>query len=120
MDGAGDIIDFKGQTFLEILLVDYRWIIVCFFLLPMSFLYNLWFYLRNAYIFYMNSAPKAHEKKVQNIQKQVWATWYSNWTEFNVHKYEIHKDSSTVTRFIFPYRIFLYRSSKGSTAKQNV
>lgn len=72
MDGAEDIIDFKGRTMMEILLVDYRWIIVCFFLLPMSFLYNLWFYLRNAYIFYMSSAPKAHDKKVRYIQKQVW------------------------------------------------
>lgn len=66
-----DIIDFKGETFLEILLIDYRWIIVCFFLLPMSFLYNLWFYVRNRIIFYFNSAPKAHDKKVKQVQEQV-------------------------------------------------
>lgn len=77
MNGAGDVIDFKGQTLMEKLLVDYRWIIVCFLLLPMSFLYNLWFYLRNAYIFYMNSAPKTHDKKVRNIQKQVNITYIS-------------------------------------------
>lgn len=66
-----EIIDFKGENWQEILLVDYRWIVVCFVLLPMSFLYNLWFYTRNRIIFYFNSAPKLHDKKVQNIQKQV-------------------------------------------------
>lgn len=66
-----EVIDFKGETFMEILLVDYRWIIVCFFLLPMSFLYNLWFYTRNKIIFHLNSAPRAHDDKVRKIQKQV-------------------------------------------------
>lgn len=65
------VIDFKGETLMEILLVDYRWIIVCFFLLPMSFLYNLWFYVRNAIIFHLNSAPRAHNQKVKKIQQQV-------------------------------------------------
>lgn len=68
------IIDFKGETFMEILLVDYRWLIVCFFLLPMSFLYNLWFYVRNAIIFHLNSAPRAHDTKVKKIQQQVIST----------------------------------------------
>lgn len=66
------VIDFKGETLMEILLVDYRWIIVCFFLLPMSFFYNLWFYLRNVVIFHLNSAPKAHDQKVRKIQQQVY------------------------------------------------
>lgn len=66
-----EVIDFKGETFMEILLVDYRWIIVCFFLLPMSFFYNLWFYTRNKIIFHLNSAPRAHDDKVRKIQKQV-------------------------------------------------
>lgn len=70
MDNS-EIIEFKGETFLEILLIDYRWIIVCFLLLPMSFFYNLWFYTRNKIIFYLNSAPHAHESKVRQIQKQV-------------------------------------------------
>lgn len=66
-----DIIDFKGETFMEILLIDYRWLVVCFFLLPMSFLYNLWFYTRSAIIFHLNSAPRAHDDKVRKIQQQV-------------------------------------------------
>lgn len=65
------IIEFKGETLMEVLLIDHRWIIVCFLLLPMSFLYNLYFYVRNAIIFYYNSAPAAHDEKVRKIQKQV-------------------------------------------------
>lgn len=70
MDADATIV-FKGETFMEILLVDYRWVFVCFFLLPLSFVYNLWFYVRNAIVFHMSSAPRAHDEKVRKIQKQV-------------------------------------------------
>lgn len=69
--GEETVIDFKGENFWEILFVDYRWVVVCFFLLPLSFVYNLWFYIRNLIIFKLRSAPKSHSKKVQNIQRQV-------------------------------------------------
>lgn len=65
------VIDFKGETLFEIILINYRWVLVCFFLLPMSFLYNLWFYMRNAVIFHFNSAPKAHDERVRKVQRQV-------------------------------------------------
>lgn len=65
------VIDFKGETLMEVILIDYRWVIVCFLLLPMSFLYNLWFYVRNIIIFQMNSAPRSHGEKVRRIQRQV-------------------------------------------------
>lgn len=65
------VIEFKGETFLETLLIDYRWIVVCFILLPISFLYNLWFYVRNVIIFHLNSAPRAHDENVRKIQQQV-------------------------------------------------
>lgn len=68
---SDDIIDFKGETFMEKLLVNYRWILVCFVVLPMSFLYDLWFYTRNKIIFYFNSAPQAHNEKVRKVQQQV-------------------------------------------------
>ncbi|XP_055295777.1 delta(24)-sterol reductase-like [Sitodiplosis mosellana] len=70
---SDEIIDFKGETFMEILLVDYRWILVCFLLLPMSFCYDLWYYTRNKIIFYLNSAPRTHDDKVRKVQKQVQA-----------------------------------------------
>lgn len=71
MASQEEIITFSGDTFFEILLINHRWIIVCLFLLPASFFYNLWYYVRNFIIFKLNSAPKAHDKKVRQIQKQV-------------------------------------------------
>lgn len=68
---SDDVIAFKGETFLEVLLIDYRWIVACFLLLPMSFLYDLFFYVRNAIIFHLNTAPSAHDEKVRKIQRQV-------------------------------------------------
>lgn len=62
---------FSGETLFEILLINHRWIVVCFLLLPMSFVYNFWYYFRNLVIFWLNTAPLAHDKKVRNIQKQV-------------------------------------------------
>lgn len=73
-----NVIGFKGETLMEILLIDYRWIIVCFFLLPMSFLYNLWFEVRNAIIFHLNSAPRVHDQKVKKVQQQVRSFLYCN------------------------------------------
>ena len=72
---SGDYDKFGGDSLLEILLIDYRWIVVCFALLPLSFLFNLWFYVRSWIIFKLNSAPKAHVKKVQEIQRQVMCDW---------------------------------------------
>lgn len=71
MTDESTIIDFKGENLWEILLVDYRWVLVCFLLLPLSFLYNTWFYIRNLIIFKLQSAPQNHVKKLQNIQRQV-------------------------------------------------
>lgn len=65
------VMDLKGETFMEILMIDYRWVFVCFFLLPMSFVYNLWFNVRNVIVFYLNSAPQAHDEKVRKVQQQV-------------------------------------------------
>lgn len=59
------------KTLTEILLIDYRWIIVVFFLLPASFLYNLFYSVRSKIIFKLHSAPKRHDAKVAGIQKQV-------------------------------------------------
>ena len=56
---------------LEYVLVNYRWIFVVLFLLPVSLAYDLFFYARNWLIFHMNSAPDMHEEKVQRVQQQV-------------------------------------------------
>lgn len=56
---------------LEYILMNYRWIFVCLFLLPVSVVYDVWYYLRNYIIFKLNSAPKKHDQKVQEVQRQV-------------------------------------------------
>ncbi|KAJ6643622.1 Delta(24)-sterol reductase [Pseudolycoriella hygida] len=61
----------NGRSLLEIILIDYRWVFVCFFLLPISFLYNFFYYARNVIVFRLNTAPKKHDNKVKNIQRQV-------------------------------------------------
>lgn len=56
---------------LEYILVHYRWIFVCLFLLPVSFFFDIWLYFRNWIVFKLNSAPQQHQLKVQNVQRQV-------------------------------------------------
>ncbi|XP_072173012.1 delta(24)-sterol reductase-like [Diadema setosum] len=62
------LIRFKG---LEYVIVHQRWIFVCLFLLPMSAVYDVYYYLRNWVIFKLSSAPKMHEHRVRDIQAQV-------------------------------------------------
>ncbi|XP_013414441.1 delta(24)-sterol reductase [Lingula anatina] len=64
---------FRG---LEYILINYRWVFVCFFLLPISVIYDVFYFVRNWIVFKLNSAPKLHDKKVQDVQRQVkqWAS----------------------------------------------
>ncbi|XP_067008969.2 delta(24)-sterol reductase [Anabrus simplex] len=61
---------------LQHIIINYRWVFACFFLLPLSFAYEVYSYARNWIVFKTNSAPKQHEKKVKYVQKQVreWKT----------------------------------------------
>lgn len=56
---------------IEYVMVHYRWLIVCFFLLPASFVFDLYMMLRAWIIFKMNSAPKMHNQRVKEIQEQI-------------------------------------------------
>ncbi|XP_065347913.1 delta(24)-sterol reductase-like isoform X1 [Cloeon dipterum] len=67
----------KGDQLLEHVLIKYRWLFVCFFLLPASFLYELWSYFRNLIVFKLSSAPGKHASKVQKVQQQV-REWNKN------------------------------------------
>ena len=60
----------KLDKLIEHVMVHYRWIFVMF-LLPVSFLYDIIFYLRNWIVFKLSSAPKKHLQKVQTVQRQV-------------------------------------------------
>ena len=50
--------------------MHYRFIFVMF-LLPISCLYDLWFYTRSKIVFALSSAPTKHKEKVAYVQQQV-------------------------------------------------
>lgn len=60
-----------SERFLQWFLFRFRWVFVIFFVLPASLLYDGYFTVRNYVIFRLNSAPKAHDRKVAVIQRQV-------------------------------------------------
>ena len=59
---------FRG---LEYVIVNYRWVFVCLFLLPISVIYDIFMYVRNLLVFKFNSAPKQHDSRVKRVQEQV-------------------------------------------------
>ena len=59
------------MALLETLLIEYRWVLVCVFLLPLSFLYNVSTVLRERLVFLLMSDPKKHNSKVLRAQRQV-------------------------------------------------
>lgn len=61
----------------EYILIHYRWVFVIFFLLPASFLYDIYFYTRSWIVFRLSSAPQHHDRKVANVQRQV-RDWSGN------------------------------------------
>lgn len=65
--GIGSILN----RVLEHVVIHYRWILVCFFLLPTSFLFDIYTYIRSWMVFQMASAPKLHDRKVVEVQQQV-------------------------------------------------
>ncbi|GFR85034.1 delta(24)-sterol reductase-like [Elysia marginata] len=58
---------FRG---LEYIIINYRWIFVCTFLLPLSVFYDAFMYIRAKIVFALNSAPKQHDTRVANVQRQ--------------------------------------------------
>lgn len=58
------------DSVLEHVIVHYRFIFVMF-LLPVSCLYDLWFYTRSKIVFALSSAPNRHKEKVAHVQQQV-------------------------------------------------
>ncbi|XP_073449556.1 delta(24)-sterol reductase [Aquarana catesbeiana] len=60
----------KAKGF-EYVIVHHRWIFVCLFLLPLSVVFDLYYYVRAWLVFKMCSAPKLHDRRVKEIQEQV-------------------------------------------------
>lgn len=55
----------------EIILIEYRWVLVILFLLPLSFVYNVATVLREKLWFLLKSDPKQHNAKVLKAQRQI-------------------------------------------------
>lgn len=56
---------------LDYVIIHQRWIFVCLFLLPLSVVFDAYYYVRAWIIFKMCSAPKLHNERVRDIQRQV-------------------------------------------------
>lgn len=56
---------------LDYVIIHQRWIFVCLFLLPLSVIFDVYYYVRAWIIFKMCSAPKQHDQRVRDIQRQV-------------------------------------------------
>jgi Delta24-sterol reductase len=59
------------KSWLAYILINYRWVFVCFFLLPLSLVYDIYHLARSWIIFKLNSAPKKHDERVKFVQQQV-------------------------------------------------
>jgi len=57
------------STLLEFI-VSQRWLFAIF-LLPISFFYDIYWYLRSKWVLYQGSAPRKHQERVDFVQKQV-------------------------------------------------
>ncbi|XP_023619416.1 delta(24)-sterol reductase isoform X2 [Myotis lucifugus] len=56
---------------LEFVLIHQRWVFVCLFLLPLSLIFDIYYYVRAWVVFRLSSAPRLHGERVRDIQKQV-------------------------------------------------
>ena len=59
------------ERLVEQAIFRFRWIFVLLILIPINIVYESWFSLRDWLVYTLNSAPKAHDRKVAAIQKQV-------------------------------------------------
>ncbi|TMS33160.1 hypothetical protein L596_000930 [Steinernema carpocapsae] len=60
-----------SERLLEWVVVHFRWVFVVWFLLPLSLVYDLYTVARDKVIHFAQSAPKAHQRKVNLIQQQI-------------------------------------------------
>ena len=59
------------DSWVAYILINYRWVFVCFFLLPLSLVYDIYHLTRSWIVFQLNSAPKKHDERVRFVQQQV-------------------------------------------------
>lgn len=68
----------KHRSLLETILIDYRWIFVIFFLLPLSFLYDVALALRAKLIIKLGDPVWLHGKKLEKLRKKVSEEYHRN------------------------------------------
>ncbi len=68
--GSGNSMSKPTASWIEYIIVNYRWVSVML-LLPVSALYDMWYYTRSTIVFWLNSAPGKHAEKVAEIQRQI-------------------------------------------------
>jgi Delta24-sterol reductase len=62
---------FGRKLFIKFIMSEQRWIFVCLFVLPLSLLFDLFWYIRNIIIFKFGNTKESHEEKVRKIQIDV-------------------------------------------------
>ncbi|KAG5885059.1 hypothetical protein JTB14_018289 [Gonioctena quinquepunctata] len=62
---------YQPDSLVEYILIYYRWVFVCLFLLPASFVFDIWMYIRNWLVLKLSSAPRQHNNKVKHVQNQI-------------------------------------------------
>jgi Delta24-sterol reductase len=60
-----------ADALVELSFTKYRWITVLTLVLPLSFVFNWWEFLRNKYVFWARSAPKQHDERVKVVQESI-------------------------------------------------
>jgi hypothetical protein len=60
-----------SESLLEHLLKKYRWIFVIFFLLPLTFFYDIYHFIRQQVTEYFKDKSVCHDLKVKHVQGQV-------------------------------------------------
>lgn len=67
----GKVFNLLLGPILEHILTNHRGLFATFVLLPLSVLFDLFYYVRNKVVFYLHSAPAQHDKRVEEVCKQV-------------------------------------------------
>jgi hypothetical protein len=96
---------------LAYVLINYRWLFVVFFLMPLSVVYDLYFYLRNWIVFRLNSAPHKHDEKVEDVKRQVNYIFGFLHICMFLHHTIIHLLLKTINNASFPQLIIFNEAS---------
>lgn len=68
---ASQVPEHKPKGLFEYILTHWRGTFATLFLLPISFWFTVWLRTRNKIVFWMKSAPKLHDKRVADVQRQI-------------------------------------------------